>query len=415
MRRRRKTLYNSAAYPPISLFKQTTPVCGRPRAVGREFELYSKLHGASTNEQFQHQRQRNGGRDAHGQYRQRDDAIQHRRQPRIEQPGVVQFFRRQSGRRQNTTGWGNSFFGVNAGVYNTTGGSNAFFGFEAGRNNTTGASNSYFGKDAGRSNIQAVTTHSLAPTPDRPTHQEAATPSSDSGRVRTIQPLQVIPSLALSGSSNTTGGNNSFFGFEAGRLSEEAFNNSFFGYEAGESNVIGLNNSFFGFLAGKLNTGSRNSFFGSGAGEVSTGGFHNSFFGGTAGGANTTGDDNSFFGLESGDTNTTGNSNSLFGAYTDVSANNLTNATAIGAKAYVSASNALVLGQINGINGATANTNVGIGVTAPLDRLHVNGIIRVETLGAAGSVSLCRNTNEQISTCSSSLRYKTDLAPFRED
>jgi trimeric autotransporter adhesin len=110
--------------------------------------------------------------------------------------------------------------------------------------------------------------------------------------------------------------------------------------------------------------------------------------------------------------NTTGSSNSLFGAYTDVSADNLTNATAIGARAYVSASNALVLGQINGVNNATANTNVGIGVTAPLYRLHVNGIIRVETLGAAGSTSLCRNSNEQISTCSSSLRYKTNLAPF---
>jgi hypothetical protein len=28
-------------------------------------------------------------------------------------------------------------------------------------------------------------------------------------------------------------------------------------------------------------------------------------------------------------------------------------------------------------------------------------------------VNLCRNANQQISTCSSSLRYKTDLLPFR--
>src|SRR5262249_7606613 len=105
---------------------------------------------------------------------------------------------------------------------------------------------------------------------------------------------------------------------------------------------------------------------------------------------------------------------SLFGAYTDVSANNLTNATAVGAKAYVSASNALVLGQINGVNGATANTNVGIGVSAPLNRLHVNGIIRVERLGAAGSLSLCRNENNQIPTCPPSLRYKTGIEPFRD-
>ena len=54
-----------------------------------------------------------------------------------------------------------------------------------------------------------------------------------------------------------------------------------------------------------------------------------------------------------------------------------------------------------------------IGTTAPLDRLHVDGIIRVEDLGAAGTTSLCRNTSEQISTCSSSLRYKTGISPFR--
>jgi len=71
-----------------------------------------------------------------------------------------------------------------------------------------------------------------------------------------------------------------------------------------------------------------------------------------------------------------------------------------------------VLGQINGTNGATADTNVGIGTTAPLDTLHVKGIIRVVTLGAAGSTTLCQNASNQIATCSSSLRYKTDIEPF---
>jgi hypothetical protein len=109
-----------------------------------------------------------------------------------------------------------------------------------------------------------------------------------------------------------------------------------------------------------------------------------------------------------------GTMNSLFGANTNASASNLTNATAIGARAFVSASNSLVLGQIIGVNGGTANTNVGIGTSAPLDRLHVNGIIRVETLGLGGILSLCRNATLQISLCSSSLRYKTAITPFRE-
>lgn len=36
-------------------------------------------------------------------------------------------------------------------------------------------------------------------------------------------------------------------------------------------------------------------------------------------------------------------------------------------------SNSLVLGSINGVNGANANTNVGIGTTAPHYALDVHG------------------------------------------
>jgi hypothetical protein len=38
--------------------------------------------------------------------------------------------------------------------------------------------------------------------------------------------------------------------------------------------------------------------------------------------------------------------------------------------------------------------------------------MQVNTLGAAGSITLCRNASNQISTCSSSLRYKTNINPF---
>ena len=56
--------------------------------------------------------------------------------------------------------------------------------------------------------------------------------------------------------------------------------------------------------------------------------------------------------------------------------------------------------------------NVGVGTVSPADRLDVNGIIRVSTLGSAGSTQLCRNAANQISTCSSSLRYKNQIRPF---
>lgn len=332
----------------------------------------------------------------------------------LSSPGAFNFFAGNGAGQLNSSGTSNSFFGVNAGIFNNTGGSNAFFGFEAGRNNNAGANNSYFGKDAGRSS----TTGSDNAFFGNDSGQSNTTGESNSffGKGSGADNTTATGNSFFgfnSGNSNTTGANNAFFGFESGRLSDTAFNNSFFGYEAGESNVIGLNNSFFGFTAGKLNTGSRNSFFGSGAGQASTGGFHNTFIGGQAGGANTTGDDNTFVGMDSGLTNTTGSNNSALGVYANVGTATLTNATAIGAKAFVTASNAIVLGQILGTNDGTADTNVGIGVTAPLDKLHVSGRIRVTTLGNAGSTGLCHNASSQIAVCSSSLRYKTDVAPFR--
>lgn len=50
-------------------------------------------------------------------------------------------------------------------------------------------------------------------------------------------------------------------------------------------------------------------------------------------------------------------------------------------------------------------------VNDPLgNRLRVNGTLRVDSLGSAGSTSLCRNADNQISSCSSSARYKQDIA-----
>jgi hypothetical protein len=42
----------------------------------------------------------------------------------------------------------------------------------------------------------------------------------------------------------------------------------------------------------------------------------------------------------------------------------------------------------------------------------VNGTIRIDSLGAAGTTQLCRNASNQISDCSSSLKYKHQITPF---
>ncbi len=98
--------------------------------------------------------------------------------------------------------------------------------------------------------------------------------------------------------------------------------------------------------------------------------YYNTLYGLDAGGALTTGSYNSFFGLNAGISNTTESNNSFIGAYSGGLAG-ITNATAIGYRSKVTQSNSLVLGGINGINGATADTNVGMGTTSPNYRLHI--------------------------------------------
>ena len=146
------------------------------------------------------------------------------------------------------------------------------------------------------------------------------------------------------------------------------------GNQSGSIGAAG--NSFFGQTAGRQNsTGTNNSFFGAGAGFLNGGGNENSFVGYLSGN-NSQGNGNSFFGFRAGLGNGAGNSNTLLG-YSSATFGTLNNATAIGANAVVSQSNSLVLGSINGVNGATADTNVGIGTATPANKLHVNGTVRV--------------------------------------
>jgi len=192
-----------------------------------------------------------------------------------------------------------------------------------------------------------------------------------------------------------TGFGNSFFGRFAG-FANEASNNSFFGAKAGEFNTSGGQNSFFGNTAGVGNTtGEQNSFFGYGAGNVNTKGDLNAFFGLYAGNAND-GSNNSFFGSNAGNSNTTGDYNTVIGQNADVGSGNLNHATAIGAGAIVNTSNTIVLGRADGS-----------------DFVKVPGFLTIPNLAAAGTTQLCLNSFFRVGACSSSLRYKTNLAAYR--
>lgn len=214
---------------------------------------------------------------------------------------------------------------------------NVFIGHQSGENNTTGLRNTFIGLRAGR--------------------------------------------------ANTTTSNNTIIGFNSG-VSSNSSGNSFFGFASGFANTTGGLNTFIGSNSGGSNTtATLNTFVGALSGFDNTTGNSNTFLGHQSGVSTTTGGNNTFVGQQTGNANTTGFNNTAIGRNANFGANNLTNATAIGALAQVDLSNSLVLGSVNGVNGATSNANVGIGTTTPQDRLHVVGNIRmVDGNQAAGRV-----------------------------
>ncbi|MBS1792551.1 MAG: tail fiber domain-containing protein [Acidobacteria bacterium] len=278
------------------------------------------------------------------------------------------------------------------------------------------------------------------------------------------------------GIQTTTGSNNTFLGYQTGLSNTTGLSNIFVGLQAGRSNTTGLQNVFIGDSAGYDNTiGIQNVLIGTFTGRQNTSGQYNNFIGFFAGHNNTTGQENSFFGANAGQSNTGGYLNTAIGSNSDIlGATDLSNATAIGAFAAVTQSNSVVIGSINGINSCSPtfcdSAKVAIGTTAPTFRFHVKagnqdgikiqngggdfqqirwtnssdvttalisvgptgsedmrfyvngadrmiventGTVVINTLGSAGATALCRNASNQIATCSSSLRYKTNINDFR--
>jgi len=253
-------------------------------------------------------------------------------------------------------------------------------------------------------------------------------------------------------------------------LNGNGANNSFFGWNAGSANIDTAANSFFGASAGASNThGGFNSFFGEESGRFNLTGVSNTFIGYFAGGGNTSGNNNIMIGDSAGTENKTGSDNILIGTNSGLGASDLTNAIAIGSSASVAQSNSLILGNpgINvgiGTSAPQANLHiaanngnvlignagcnpgfVGFGFASTLTCTNYSvlgngtdtiinrpsggnidfrennssqltigpgGVVTISTLGTAGGTSLCRNAANQISSCSSSLRYKKDLQPF---
>jgi len=214
--------------------------------------------------------------------------------------------------------------------------------------------------------------------------------------------------------SNTAGTDNTAVGFEALNLNVSGSFNTAVGSGALQSS-IGSSNTATGYDALFHNAGSNNTANGYYALVSNTSGINNTTEGYEAGWLSTNVSDitamgafalnnnlsgfNTALGYEAGLTNTIGSYNTYLGIQADASANNYSNASAIGANAYVGESNAMVLGSINGVNGGTSNINVGIGVSAPVSNLDVNGSYGVGTTDiapAAGSTTAITNAYSTI-------------------
>ncbi len=327
----------------------------------------------------------------------------------------------------NTAGSGNAAFGSGT-LLNNNGTNNVALGFSALATNATGNNNTAIGAlsnvaSGALTNATAIGANSSVTTSNTIQLGDAAVTTVNVGTGTTAK--------LIAGQLQITGGT-----LAAGRvLTSDISGNATWQPASGGSALInnigtrnlfagssvptvGADNAIFGELAGNANTGSYNVIMGSTAAFPKTTGdlnviigwnagrngiFQqgntyvgaesgnssgasvaatlNSFFGERSGYGNTTGSTNTFIGDRAGQTNTTGSDNTALGGYSNLGGTALSNATAIGFRAQVNQSNSLVLGSINGVNGAIASTNVGIGTTTPAQALDVTGYIRV----AAGS------------------------------
>ncbi len=146
-------------------------------------------------------------------------------------------------------------------------------------------------------------------------------------------------------------GKSLFIGWAAGGNDDGSNNeNTFLGYDAGRLNSWGHGNSFIGTYAGRSNkTGNSNTFLGTKAGSLNKTGSLNTFIGRETGYKNTTGDANTFVGVRAGYHNTTGASNTIVGEYAGYHNNGTFNT---------------FLGRQAGYNNSGGNRNTFLGMHA---------------------------------------------------
>ena len=196
---------------------------------------------------------------------------------------------------------------------------------------------------------------------------------------------------ATAGYNNTTGYFNTFAGGAAGYNNTTGSNNTFTGNQAGYTNTAGTDNTFTGSIAGDSNsTGSYNTFTGSGTGFANTTGYDNAFFGVHAGFTNTDGRDNTFVGTDAGEYST-GSFNTLIGSragYYNMTGNY-----------------DLYIGNEGPMSGNESYT-IRLGDPVVYTATYIAGIYGST---ASGGVPVYINSNGQLGTSGSALRFKEQI------
>ncbi len=150
----------------------------------------------------------------------------------------------------------------------------------------------------------------------------------------------------------------------------------------GTTNAQGLRFKVNGEKSGSITDAGENTSFGYQSLKVLSTGVSNTGVGHSALLNNTTGGQNVALGHGALITNSSGSGNVGIGYAATVTTGTLTNAAAIGNRSVVGQSNSLVLGSINGLNGATVSANVGIGTPVPNAPLEIksNSYINIPQL-----------------------------------
>ena len=263
----------------------------------------------------------------------------------------------------NTVGNYNTATGVQSLFTDTSGSYNSSMGYQALTNNTNGNNNTATGFQSLLSNTTGINN----------------TANGASSLV-----------LTSTGTNNTANGYLALFGNSTGN------NNTASGTSSLISNTTGFSNVGVGINALYSNT------TGSNLVAVGDSALYNN---GTAAAAGQ-GKENTAIGSKALLSNTIGNSNSALGANADMAASNLTNATAIGSRAFVNCNNCMVLGSVNGLNGATSSVKVGVGTPTPLMALHVTK--------TDSAIAVFENTQALNTNVSNALYFKTGsgAAPY---